>query len=189
MDIGLLVLRLAVGLLIAGHGVQKVSFRLGGHGLAGGTEEFRRDGFRGGGLTALAAGGSQIGAGMFLAAGLLTPAAAMAAMGVMTVAGTVKRPNWLWAQNDGYEYPLVLVVVVGALALTGPGRWSADHALALTPWPWWVPVVAPVAGPVSGLLTRVLLHRPPAGSPPAGSSPSEGFPAGRGRSRYAQTAD
>ena len=42
MDSGLLVLRLVVGLLIAGHGVQKVSFRLGGNGLAGGTEEFRR---------------------------------------------------------------------------------------------------------------------------------------------------
>ncbi len=38
MNAGLLALRLVVGLLIAGHGVQKVSFRLGGHGLAGGTE-------------------------------------------------------------------------------------------------------------------------------------------------------
>jgi uncharacterized membrane protein YphA (DoxX/SURF4 family) len=87
MDAGLLVLRLVVGLLIAGHGVQKVSFRLGGNGLAGGTEEFRRDGFRGGRPTALVAGGSQIGAGLFLTVGLLTPPAAMAAMGVMTVAG------------------------------------------------------------------------------------------------------
>ncbi|SPE99572.1 DoxX [Streptomyces sp. MA5143a] len=73
MDTGLLLLRLVAGLLIAGHGVQKVSFLLGGNGLAGGTEEFRRDGFRGGTLTALAAGGGQLGAGLFLAAGLLTP--------------------------------------------------------------------------------------------------------------------
>ncbi|MFF4394355.1 DoxX family protein [Streptomyces sp. NPDC001480] len=160
MDTGLLVLRLVAGLLIAGHGVQKVSFRLGGNGLAGGTEEFRHDGFRGGRLTALAAGGSQVGAGVFLAAGLLTPAAAMAAMGVMTVASTVKWRNGLWVQNDGYEYPVVLVVVSGALALTGPGRWSADHVLGLTPWPWWAGVAAIVAGPVSGLLTRAVLRRP-----------------------------
>ncbi|MFE3904907.1 DoxX family protein [Streptomyces sp. NPDC059153] len=160
MDTGLLVLRLVAGLLIAGHGVQKVSFRLGGNGLAGGTEEFRHDGFRGGRLTALAAGGSQIGAGLFLAAGLLTPGAAMAAIGVMTVAGTVKWHNGLWVQNDGYEYPMVLVVASAVLALTGPGRWSADHALGLTPWPLWVSAVAIVVGPVSGLLTRVLLHRP-----------------------------
>ncbi|BBC32184.1 DoxX protein [Streptomyces graminofaciens] len=162
MDTGLLVLRLAVGLLIAGHGVQKVSFRLGGEGLAGGTEEFRHDGFRGGRLTALAAGGSQLGAGLFLAAGLLTPAAATAAMGVMTVAGTVKRLNGLWVQHDGYEYPLVLVAVCGALALTGPGRWSADHALGLTPWPLWASVAAVVLGPAAGLLTRAALHRPTA---------------------------
>jgi putative oxidoreductase len=162
VDTGLLVLRLVAGLLIAGHGVQKVSFRLGGNGLAGGTEEFRHDGFRGGRLTALAAGGSQIGAGLFLAAGLLTPAAAMAAMGVMTVAGTVKWHNGLWVQNDGYEYPMVLVVVSAVLALTGPGRWSVDHVLGWAPWPLWVAVAAIVIGPASGLLTRAVLHRPPA---------------------------
>ncbi|MER6089900.1 DoxX family protein [Streptomyces bluensis] len=162
MDAGLLLLRLVVGLLIAGHGVQKVSFRLGGRGLAGGTEEFRHDGFRGGRLTAIVAGASQIGAGLFLTAGLLMPLAAMAAMGVMTVAGTVKRPNGLWVQNDGYEYPVVLVAVSAALALTGPGRWSLDHVLGVTPWPLWGVLPAIVLGPVSGLLTRVVLHRPPA---------------------------
>ncbi|AEY93629.1 MULTISPECIES: DoxX family protein [Streptomyces] len=161
MDAGLLVLRVVAGLLITGHGVQKVSFRLGGHGLAGGTEEFRHDGFRGGRLTAVVAGASQIGAGLFLTAGLLTPLAAMAAMGVMTVAGTVKRPKGLWVQNDGYEYPLVLVVISAALALTGPGAWSLDHALGITPWRVWIAVAAIVIGPASGLLTRLVLHRPP----------------------------
>ncbi|MFF7474527.1 DoxX family membrane protein [Streptomyces sp. NPDC008092] len=160
-DAGLLILRLLAGLLIAGHGVQKVSFRLGGKGLVGGTEEFRHDGFRGGRLTAVVAGGSQIGAGLFLAAGLLTPLAAMAAMGVMTVAGTVKWPKGLWVQNDGYEYPMVLVVVSVALSLTGPGRWSVDHALGLTPWPLWLVLAAIVIGPTSGLLTRAVLHRTP----------------------------
>ncbi|MFI2203333.1 DoxX family protein [Streptomyces sp. NPDC020192] len=174
MNAGLLVLRLVAGLLIAGHGVQKVSFRLGGHGLAGGTEEFRHDGFRGGRLTAIVAGASQIGAGLFLTAGLLTPLAAMAAMGVMTVAGTVKWPKGLWVQNDGYEYPMVLVVVSAALALTGPGGWSLDRALGVTPWPLWVVLPAIVAGPVSGLLTRVMLHRP--------SDESE-------RKQYAQAAE
>ncbi|MEU6092037.1 DoxX family protein [Streptomyces sp. NPDC047085] len=159
MDAGLLVLRLVAGLLIAGHGVQKVSFRLGGNGLAGGTEEFRRDGFRGGVLTALVAGASQIGAGLFLALGLLTPLATMAAMGVMTVAGTVKWHKGLWVQNDGYEYPMVLVVVSASLALTGPGRWSVDHALGTTPRPLWIAVAAIVLGPMSGLLARVVLHR------------------------------
>ncbi|MHC5903598.1 DoxX family protein [Streptomyces sp. S6] len=174
MDTGLLILRLVTGLLVAGHGVQKVSFRLGGGGLAGGTEEFRRDGFRGGRLTALAAGGSQLGAGLFLAAGLLTPAAAMGVMGVMTVASTVKWRNGLWVQNDGYEYPLVLVAVSAVLALTGPGRWSVDHALGPTPWPVWAGVAAVVIGPVSGLATRAVLHRPASSD---------------GRASHAQAAD
>ncbi|MGW1246066.1 DoxX family protein [Streptomyces sp. NPDC002535] len=160
MDTGLFILRLLVGLLVAGHGVQKVSRHLGGKGLEGGTEEFRADGFRGGALTALAAGGGQIGSGLLLAAGFLTPLAATGVVGVMTVALTVKRHNGLWVQNDGYEYPLVLIGTAAALSATGPGAWSLDAVLGLTPYPsWWAAVVL-AAGTGSGLLTRIVLHRP-----------------------------
>lgn len=159
MNTGLLLLRVVAGLLIAGHGVQKVSFRLGGSGLAGGTAEFRGDGFRGGKLTALAAGGTQIGAGLMLALGLLTPLAGAGVMGVMTVALTVKWPHGLWVQHDGYEYPLVLIVIGAVLAATGSGQWSLDGALGLAHWPlWWLPV-AVVAGVGGGLATRLALHR------------------------------
>ncbi|MFE9421467.1 DoxX family protein [Kitasatospora sp. NPDC006697] len=159
MNTGLLLLRLVVGLLIAGHGVQKISFHLGGSGLAGGTAEFKGDGFRGGRLTALAAGGTQLGAGVMLALGLLTPLAGAGVMGVMTVALTVKWPHGLWVQHDGYEFPLVLIVTGAALAATGPGRWSVDGALGLAHWPlWWMPV-AIVAGVGGGLATRLALHR------------------------------
>ncbi|WP_030985103.1 DoxX family protein [Streptomyces sp. NRRL WC-3744] len=156
MNTGLLILRLTVGLLVAGHGVQKVTYWLGGNGLAGGVEEFRRDGFRGGVLTALAAGGSQIGSGLLLALGALTPLAAMAAMGVMTVAVTVKWRNGFWVQHDGYEFPLVLVAAAAVLAATGPGAWSLDAALSIV-WPWWATPAAVVAGVGSGLLARTVL--------------------------------
>jgi uncharacterized membrane protein YphA (DoxX/SURF4 family) len=128
MNTGLLVLRLVAGLLIAGHGIQKVSLWLGGRGLAGGAEEFRRDGFRGGRLTAVAAGAGQIGSGLLLAAGILTPMAALAAMGVMTVAITVKRRNGLWVQNDGYEYPLPCSHHLGA-------RTHRTWPAVCRPWP------------------------------------------------------
>ncbi|MGW7366562.1 DoxX family protein [Streptomyces sp. NPDC054841] len=159
MTIGLLILRVVVGLLIAGHGVQKVSFRLGGRGLDGGIREFRDDGFRGGALTALAAGAGQIGSGLFLAAGALTPLAATVAMGVMTVALTVKWRHGLWVQNDGYEYPLVLIVVAAVLSATGPGQWSVDAVLGLLPWAGWWAAAAVTAGVGSGLVVRLLLHR------------------------------
>lgn len=169
MNTGILILRLLVGLLVAGHGVQKISTHLGGRGLEGGTEEFRADGFRGGALTALAAGGGQIGSGLLLAAGFLTPLAAAGAMGVMTVALTVKWHNGLWVQNDGYEYPLVLIGTSAALAATGPGAWSLDAALGLTPYPLWWAALAVVVGFGSGLLTRLVLHRPATAAPqPAG---------------------
>ncbi|MFF2781028.1 DoxX family protein [Streptomyces sp. NPDC058052] len=162
MDTGILILRLLVGLLVAGHGVQKVSSHLGGGGLEGGAEEFRADGFRGGVLTALAAGGGQIGSGLLLAAGFLTPLAATGTIGVMTVALTVKRSHGLWVQNDGYEYPLVLIGTAAALAATGPGAWSLDALLGLTPYPsWWAALVL-AAGLGSGLIARLVLHRPAA---------------------------
>ncbi|MEV4558235.1 DoxX family membrane protein [Kitasatospora sp. NPDC049285] len=159
MNTGLLLLRLVAGLLVAGHGVQKISFHLGGSGLAGGTAEFRGDGFRGGRLTALAAGGTQLGAGLLLALGLLTPLAAAGVMGVMTVALTVKWPHGLWVQHDGFEYPLVLIVIGAVLAATGPGQWSLDGALGLAHWPlWWLPL-AVALGVGGGLATRLALHR------------------------------
>ncbi|MFE5718980.1 DoxX family protein [Streptomyces erythrochromogenes] len=161
-DTGLLLLRLLTGLLLAAHGVQKVSFLLGGSGLAGGTEEFRHDGFRGGALTALAAGAGQIGSGLLLAAGALTPLAAAGTIGVMTVALTVKWPNGLWVQHDGYEYPLVLIGIATTLALAGPGRLSADQALGLPHWPAWSAAASLAAGVAGGLAARALLHHPPA---------------------------
>ena len=160
MNIGLLILRLAVGLLFLGHGIQKVSHRLGGHGIEGGAAEFRADGFRGGRLTAAAAGLGQIAAGLLLSAGALTPLAAILAGGVMTVAVTVKWRNGLWVQNDGYEYPLILMILPAVLTLTGPGRWSVDQAVGLLPWaPWWT-AAAVALGVSSGLMTRAVLTRP-----------------------------
>jgi putative oxidoreductase len=165
VDIGLLLLRVVTGLLLAGHGVQKVSYHLGGEGLSGGVTEFRDDGFRGGVLTALTAGVSQIGGGLLLTAGAVTPLAAAMGIGVMTVATTVKWHNGLWAQNNGYEYPAFLALTTACLALTGPGRWSVDEAAGRLPWPTWLLVAAIVLGAGGGLLTRVFLHRGTAPQP------------------------
>ncbi|WP_181360987.1 MULTISPECIES: hypothetical protein [unclassified Streptomyces] len=78
----------------------------------------------------------------------------------MTVAVTVKWHNGLWVQNDGYEYPLVLIVLPAVLTLTGPGRWPVDQALGLLPWaPWWAAAAAGF-GIAGGLMTRALLGRP-----------------------------
>ncbi|QXE33839.1 DoxX family protein [Streptomyces sp. GMY02] len=157
-DAGLLTLRVVVGGLVAAHGLQKMTHWLGGSGLAGGAEEFRHDGFRGGRLTALAAGTGQTGGGLLLAAGLLTPLAVGTVASVMTVAVTVKYPHGLWVQDDGYEFPLVLIVTMAAIGLAGPGVWSLDH-LAGIDWPASVGLAGCAAGVLGGLATRRVLWR------------------------------
>lgn len=165
IDLGLLALRLVLGLFLTGHGLQKISHWFGGEGLDGGSREFAADGFRGGRLTALAAGGGQILAGLLFTFGALTPVAAATASGVMVVALTVKAAKGLWVQHDGIEYPLVLVVASIALGLTGPGAWSADALLGLADLPVWIGLSAGAAGVAGGTLVRLVLHRPAQPSP------------------------
>jgi hypothetical protein len=103
-NVGPLILRLATRLLMAVHRPRRVSFRLGGHGQAGGTAAFRRDGFLGGALTVLVEDGGQLTRVVFLA-GALTPSAFATAKGVMTVAVTVKWANGPWAPARRLRVP------------------------------------------------------------------------------------
>jgi putative oxidoreductase len=160
-DIGLLILRVVIGLLLAGHGVQKLSFRLGGNGLRGSSAEFAADGFAGGVVTALLAGVSQLGSGLFLTFGALVPLAATAAIAVMTVALIVKIGHGLWVQNDGFEYPLVLIAAIATLAIAGPGRLSIDHLLHIDHLPLWVGSTAIILGILSALVVRLALTAKP----------------------------
>jgi putative oxidoreductase len=118
-----------VGLLFAGHGAQKLFGVFGGGGLAGTAEMFEKIGLRPGALHAWAAGTAEFMGGMLLAAGLFTPFAAAALIGVMTAAVvTVHAPNGIWNANRGYEYNLVMAAVVFALGAIGAGAWSLDNA-------------------------------------------------------------
>lgn len=132
MEIALLVLRVVVGALFAGHGAQKLFGLFGGHGINGTAGYFEQIGLRPGRLHATAAGSAELLGGLLLAAGLVTPFAAAALIAVMTAAIiTVHRPNGLWNPNNGYEYNLVMIAVAFALAGVGAGQWSLDHALSL----------------------------------------------------------
>ncbi|MEU9455061.1 DoxX family protein [Streptomyces sp. NPDC048277] len=127
-----------------------VSYHLGGGGLAGGFQGFRDDGFRGGVLMALAAGGGQVVGGLLFELGALTPLASVTGIGVMTVAVTAKWGNWLWSQRNGYEFPGHLVIASATLALTGPGAWSVDRVLGHRTWLMAVAVGAIAIGAASG---------------------------------------
>lgn len=132
MDAGLLIVRLVVGLTMAAHGAQKLFGWFGGGGLAGTAQTMEGLGFRPARAQALVAGVGELGAGLLLAIGFLTPAAAAVLIAVMLVAGLgVHRSGGFFAYKGGYEYTLVLGAVALALAFTGPGALSLDRAVGI----------------------------------------------------------
>jgi putative oxidoreductase len=116
VNTGLLVLRLIFGLLLVGHGSQKLFGLFGGPGLDGAGGFFQNLGFRPGKPMAIVAGTSEAGAGLLLVLGLLTPLASAAVIGTLVVAGSVHWAAGLWAQNGGFEMPLLYVTAAAALA-------------------------------------------------------------------------
>jgi len=81
MEVGLLVVRVVVGVLVAAHGAQKLFGWFGGHGLDGTAGFLESMGYRPGRPMALAAGLGELGGGALLAAGLLTPLGVAAVIG------------------------------------------------------------------------------------------------------------
>ncbi|WP_055587201.1 DoxX family membrane protein [Streptacidiphilus griseoplanus] len=128
-DFGLLALRGAVGGALVAHGVQKLFGWFGGGGLEGTAGAMEQMGFRPGRDSALAAGVGEAGGGALMIMGLATPAAGAAGMGTMAAAAAVHAPNGFFAAGGGMEHPVLLGAAAGALALTGPGRYSIDHLL------------------------------------------------------------
>ena len=131
-DLGLLLLRLVVGGLMFGHGAQKLFGWFGGYGLAG------TSGFFGSQLrlrpatfwTALA-GLSEAGGGLLLLLGLLSPLGSLGIIAAMLMAIILSHWPRVWAAENGYEYPLVLLTAALAVGLAGPGAYSLDAALGI----------------------------------------------------------
>lgn len=159
LNLGLLLLRLVVGVVLALHGIAK--YRGGIKGVGG---WFESEGLKPGILHAHMAGGTEIGAGLALAAGFLTPLSALAYIGVMTVAGWVgHRKNGFFIIREGWEYVFVLGAAAAGIATTGPGEYSVDNALDID-WnglPWLI--VAAGGGVAAAVGLLAVFYRPPSG--------------------------
>lgn len=128
--VGRLTLRLAVGGFFIGHGTQKLFGWFEGHGLDATAATFEQLGLRPGRRNAIAAGAAEAAGGGLIAAGLATPlAAGVLTATMLTAIRTVHFKNGPWATNGGYEYNVVLIASVLALAEAGPGSPSLDGAL------------------------------------------------------------
>jgi putative oxidoreductase len=130
VKLGLALLRWIVGALFFGHGTQKLFGWFGGHGPEGTGQFFQSLGLRPGRRHAVAAGATEAGGGTLLALGLFTPAAAAGLIGTMfTAIRKVHFAKGPWVTDGGYEYNLVLIGALVALADLGPGDLSLDRAL------------------------------------------------------------
>ncbi|MFE6843393.1 DoxX family protein [Streptomyces sp. NPDC057686] len=127
-DVGLLVLRLVVGLTMAGHGTQKLFGWFKGPGLTATGKGFSMSGYPAGDAMAVIAGLSETLGGLGLALGLLTPLAGAALTGTFINILAVRGLSTYFAPK-GVELESVLFAGVVALTLTGPGRFSVDHFL------------------------------------------------------------
>lgn len=126
-DIGLLIIRLVVGLTLMGHGSQKLFAWFGGGGLQKTGEGFEAMGIKPGVLMATVGGAVEFIGGLLFALGLLNIVGSAFIAGSMLVAiFTVHLKNGFWSSNGGFEYNLVLIAIAIGVGLTGPGNYSLD---------------------------------------------------------------
>jgi len=131
-DVGLLILRLGVGGLLAGHGSQKLFGWFSGPGLKGTAGWLESMGLTPGTSWATAASASELGGGMLTTLGFLHPLGPLSMMGSMIMA--TAKAHWgkpIWVTKGGAELPVVNMTSALALTFTGPGRFSLDHLFGI----------------------------------------------------------
>lgn len=157
-DIGLLLLRCAVGLTMAVHGTQKLFGWFNGAGLDSTAGFFASDGYSAPKAMATVAGLTETLCGLGLAIGLLTPLAGAGILGIMLNSITMKWGNGFF-NPAGIEYDLVLLTAAVSLALAGPGRFAVDHLLPIPRRHRLSHGIAAVTlGAVSAAVVLVALH-------------------------------
>jgi putative oxidoreductase len=132
MNLGLLILRLVAGGLLAGHGAQKLFGSFGGGGLEGTGGWLESMGLRPGKSWAALAGAGELGSGALTALGLFTPVGPIGVFGPMLMA-TLKA-HWgkpIWVTAGGAELPVMYMAGASALMFAGPGSFSLDSLFGI----------------------------------------------------------
>jgi putative oxidoreductase len=127
IGLGLLILRLVVGLTLAAHGAQKLLGWFGGGGIKGTVGMQERMGLKPAWLWASLVILGEFGGGLSLAFGFLTPLGAAGGLGTMLMA--IVRSHWkngFWNSKRGIEFPLALLTMALAIGIIGPGSYSLD---------------------------------------------------------------
>ena len=134
LDVAMLVLRVAVGVVISMHGLMKLGW-VGKGGSPAGTAGWFESylGFKPGMFWAWVSILAEALGGVLVAIGLGGPLPAAAVAADLAVVAIVAHvPKGFWSQNGGWEFPVPVAAGALAIALIGNGRYSLDALLGLS---------------------------------------------------------
>jgi len=132
VDFGLFVLRVPPGLLVAVRGAHEMLGWFGGGTFAADAHYYGSLGYTPAKLWAIVSGVTEIGGGLLMALGLLTPLATAAVMGVMLNAVVAGQIPFGFLASGGDLVSVVGLAAIG-IAFTGPGRFSLDRGRSWAP--------------------------------------------------------
>ncbi len=162
VDLGLLVLRSAIGLVMLAHGWNHV---WGGGKIQGTANWFGSLGMKPPLVHAWLASLTELGAGILLLLGLFTPLAAAGVVGTMTVAWITNHKGngfFIFRPGEGWEYVMTLVFTGFAIAAIGPGGWSLDAVFGFEDLAGGTGVLLALGGAAGALALLAAFWRPPA---------------------------
>ncbi|OBB61354.1 hypothetical protein A5757_07585 [Mycobacterium sp. 852013-51886_SCH5428379] len=161
-DLGLMLLRVGLGILLIAHGLRQAFGLWGGSGLTNLQDTLTEAGYQYAGLVTYVAAFGQIGAGLLLLLGLFTPAAAAVALAYLInellATMSAEGNGFAFFLPGGREFQVTLIVVTVAIILTGPGRYGFDAGRGWARRPFVGSVVALLLGIGLGVGVWVLLN-------------------------------
>jgi len=163
-DVGLLLLRGGVGVLLVAHGLQKAFGVWGGQGLAGFRNSLSDLGYQHADILTYVAAGAQMVAGLLLVLGLMTPIAGASALAYLinSLLGGIAAQHGVgyaaFVQPGSNELQVLMIVAVVAIILVGPGRYGFDAGRGWARRPFIGSFAALLLGIGAGIAAWVLLN-------------------------------
>lgn len=161
--LGLLVLRVGLGVVLGAHGLQKLFGWWGGSGVTGFRNSLSDVGYQHADILAYVSAGGEIVSAVLLVLGLFTPIAAAGALAFLingllaTVSARPHSHTFSYFLPDGHEYQVTLIVLAVAVILCGPGRYGLDAGRGWAHRPFIGSFVALLAGVAVGVAVWVML--------------------------------
>lgn len=161
--LGLLILRVGLGVILGAHALQKLFGWWDGQGLSGFKNSLSDVGYQHADILAYVSAGGELTAGVLLVLGLFTPLAAAGALaflinGLIASVAAQHSRAFLFFLPDGHEYQITLIVMAVAVILSGPGRYGLDAGRGWAHRPFIGSAVALVLGIAAGVGVWVLLN-------------------------------